>query len=295
MELHCFPNKLSTVIPSIFSDKNIHVIPVLNSLCRIKKNSKVSWSKPQKPQEISLNKQQNNTINVNKSKNFSIKNNEYLSCTNADRPDFNFFMENYLKFLKGSQKNSKNSLSDKEITLVNKSDKIYRFAPSFNQFYQETKNKFHQVLSNIQVKSSLRNPLNKHKNDERKFDLKKNHDKLNSLLSIQKEKINEKTSFSIEKRAQISKSKFNDFSIQNEKKIQMTENFIKKTKNNEFSKRPLIVKKTKLQKKEVIERNYNDLTDKLISPLKTNEDFQIAGDDDEDLDYYLHNDYFKNK
>ena len=304
---------MSVKPPTTFSDKNLHVIPVLNSLYRIKKPSNISFSKPQKHLEVSLDKNQNNTINVNKSKNFLIKDgklvldpkkadvlNEYLSCTNSNRPDFQFFMKNYLTNLKGSQQNMKKNLSDKKIALLNRSDKTYRFAPSFNQFYQETKNKYHNVLSNLQFKSTLRNSLNKQKNNNMKLDLKKNHYKLNSLLSIQKEKINEKTSFYIEKRVQTTTN--NDFNKKNDKKIKISsenENLIQKLQNDKFSKSPLIFKNKKLQKEVLFERNRSGSTaDKLISPLKLNEyedNFHYAGDDDEDLDYYVRHAYFKNK
>ena len=305
-----------------FSDKQFHITTSQNSLSQIKKisfNSLKSKSRTTSSEIIP------NFNTEKKSNNFNIIDGKLLLDPKKIE-DFNkYIMKNdkiplqeYLSFVKhvNPLKIQRKISSDSKIlnknSLFEQCETYYNFAPSYNQYYLDTKSKYKKNCSNIKNKTVLMNSFNaKFKNDGNKSksdSKKKNLIKLNSLLLIQKEKIIfEKPSIFFDKITDIKKIKnfekatiekktdFNRIMPSKMNLVQTNSENRKITKNSKFGKISNFIKSDKAEKKKNIAFYHNFNKNDISMKFSHNGDSSHCyGDKDDDLDYYLSNNYVKN-
>lgn len=208
---------------------------------------------------------------------------------------FPSFVKKYSEFFKitkkNTQKNTDEIFGNKKGIYIDQVEKTYNFAPSYNQYYLDTKSKYHQVFSDIKSKAILRNSFKstKCKINEKQSERIKNFNKLNTLLFVQKGVIHEKASpatLEMESCERDSQKRM----INTLPKTSIIKRFTKNMedkKNNEFhdeTKREL----KKIKKNNAInnEAKKNEYI-KLDSSNFDQNDLEMEMDDDEDLQFYL--------
>ena len=293
--------------------ENSHIIPVLNSLCRIKKISQIPSSIMEKTSEPKLLDKLIKTPKNKNSTNFSVLDgkivlktekaellHEYLQFPRGKNqvnipPNLSTLVNKYLAiFQKQNPKIKKcdsGNFVNKNGLSIDKTDITYRFAPSFNQFYLDTRSKYYKFCSCLKNKSVLRNSFNnsKFKKLENEHQKKENFKKLNNLLFIKKGKLNEKSLMFCSGDIEIKKSgnNVNSMNVQiSKKKIQSTS---KKKLEEEYK-----LAQKRSQSKDFVNKPLVNYDKKLMMALNINESFNLDGDKDEDLEYYLRNNYFNN-
>lgn len=295
--------------------ENTNIVPVLNSLCRIQKIAQTPLINsnetplPEKNTRTSLNKFRDKLTNISQNKrtnsNFSFVDgklvfnpakaevlNEYMEFSKSkfqNDEHFSTFMKKYFSFVPKQKNLIKN---DKPNYLTqNKSIKPNQLA------ILETRNKSicYSILKN---KSVLRSSFNnsKLKNVMISSQTKENVKKLNSLLSIQRETL--KTPLPIEKNAM--PCSFGDFDFKKTEKAYFPPpqkpSLKEKSKSQNF--KFIFAEDTKNQTSQKKNQNNFFFQDspigfgnQLVNTLNINDSFDREADKDEDLEYYLKNNF----
>lgn len=305
--------------PEIISESNAIIKPIRD--IRFQRNSNQSLSINHKnndafPNCLNNNLKKHNLENLKQTNNFLINDgklainpqkmqllSEYIQAFSNKKNDeenkhyFPSFVRKYSEFFKiiqkKTQKKADENFGNKKGIYIDQVEKTYNFAPSYNQYYLDTKSKYHQVFSDIKSKAILRNSFNstKGKINEKQFERNKNVNKLNTLLNVQKGVIHEKTSpntlemESCERDLQKQKTK----TLPKTSIIKRITNNIEAEKDNEFHDET----KIKLKKnKKIDSKNIEDKKNKHMKLDSLNidqNDLEMEIDDDEDLQFYVKN------